>query len=161
MSTHRQRPEIACHLPAFLCGVLAALRRVAVDATQPKMPRVSQLLERFVALVEQGRSVEAMERYYAEDVVVFENRALARAGRQRCIAFEREQHSRAPQPATLKALKHACNEATGVSFVEWLIRFETEAGRAMRLEEVAVQSWRDGAIVEERFYYEGVIDEGD
>ena len=102
-----------------------------------------------------------MQRFYAEDVVVFENRALARAGKQQCIDYEKEQQSRARSPASLRALKRACNETTGVSFVEWLIRFETEGGRPMRLEEVAVQTWRDGAIAEERFYYEGMVDEGD
>jgi hypothetical protein len=31
----------------------------------------------------------------------------------------------------------------------------------VRLEEVAVQVWEGGQIVQERFYYEGVVDEGD
>jgi hypothetical protein len=31
----------------------------------------------------------------------------------------------------------------------------------MRLEEVAVQTWENAHIVQERFYYEGVVDEGD
>jgi hypothetical protein len=30
----------------------------------------------------------------------------------------------------------------------------------MRLEEVAAQRWSDGVISEERFYYEGIVDEG-
>lgn len=125
------------------------------------MPVLGRLFEEFVSLVEEGRTLEAMQRFYADEVVVFENRELSRAGKERCIEFELEQQKEAHRPATLRALKHACNETTGAGFVEWLIRFETAAGRPMRLEEVAVQSWRDGEIVEERFYYEGVIDEGD
>jgi hypothetical protein len=125
------------------------------------VPSLSQLLERFVSLVEDGRTVEAMERFYADDVLIFENRSLARAGKRHSIDFEREQQRRVSRPAELKALKRACNETTGVSFVEWLVRFEGDAGRPMRLEEVAVQRWRDQVIVEERFYYEGVVDEGD
>lgn len=35
------------------------------------------------------------------------------------------------------------------------------AATALRVEEVAVQTWEDGLIVEERFYYEGMVDEGD
>jgi ketosteroid isomerase-like protein len=125
------------------------------------MPSLSRHLERFVSLAEAGESATAMERFYAEDVVVFENRELARAGKQRCIEFERAQRARASRPAKLKALKTACNETTGASFVEWLIRFEGDEGRPMRLEEVAVQTWRGEVIVEERFYYEGAVDEGD
>jgi hypothetical protein len=49
----------------------------------------------------------------------------------------------------------------GVAFVEWVIRFLGANGRPMRLDEVAVQRWVGDRIVEERFYYEGMIDEGD
>lgn len=125
------------------------------------MPGLIALVEQFVTMVEAGQGLPAMERFYAEDVVVFENREMARAGKRRCIEFEREQLSRVARPPQAKALKHACNERAQVSFVEWLIRFETESGRPMRIEEVAVQTWREGLIAEERFYYEGLVDEGD
>ena len=45
--------------------------------------------------------------------------------------------------------------------MEWVIRFVGEDARPMRLDEVAVQRWAGGRIVEERFYYEGLVDEGD
>ena len=50
--------------------------------------------------------------------------------------------------------------STPLQFVEWLIRWKTAEGTWMRLEEVAAQRWSGDRIVEERFYYEGVIDEG-
>jgi hypothetical protein len=31
----------------------------------------------------------------------------------------------------------------------------------MRVEQVSVQRWHRGLIIEERLYYEGVVDEGD
>lgn len=31
----------------------------------------------------------------------------------------------------------------------------------MRLDQVAVQTWAEGSITEERFYYLGLVDEGD
>ena len=125
-----------------------------------RMALADQLRE-FIALCEAGSTLIAVERYYAEDVVVFENHERARAGRDACLAFERDASARAPVPARLKARSFASNETTGVSFIEWVIHFVTDEGRPMRLDEVAVQKWARGQISEERFYYEGVIDEGD
>jgi ketosteroid isomerase-like protein len=118
-------------------------------------------LREFIALCEAGSTVQAVERFYAEDVVVFENHERARAGRKACLDYEREAQAQAREPAQLKVRSFASNETTGVTFVEWVIRFASDDGRPMRLDEVAVQKWARGQIVEERFYYEGVIDEGD
>ncbi len=125
------------------------------------MGTLGKHVEKFVGLVAAGQSVAAMERYYAEDVNVFENRELARAGRAACIAEERRLLAVQPSPPRLRALKVAVNEADGVAFIEWIIRFVSPEGRPLRLEEVAVQKWEGDRIVEERFYYEGIVDEGD
>ena len=122
---------------------------------------IRDLLHELVRACESGHTLEALERFYAEDVVVFENYERARVGRAACIEHERDALARQRQPSRLVAKAIAADEASGVSFVEWVIRFQGEDGRPMRLEEVAVQRWASGAIVEERFYYEGAIDEGD
>ncbi|HEY6729007.1 MAG TPA: nuclear transport factor 2 family protein [Polyangiaceae bacterium] len=125
------------------------------------MEDLRRRLDEFIGLVESGRSIEAMQRFYAEDVMMFENRELSRAGREACIAFEREQLSKSGRPH-LKATKRAADPQTGVSFIEWVVQFRSpSSGRPIRLEEVAVQKWSNGEIIEERFYYEGVIDQGD
>ncbi len=125
------------------------------------MAALEKQVRSFVELVTSGRSVEAIERFYAEDVTVFENRELARAGRSECAADERRHLAAQPDPPRMRAVHWAVNEADGVAFIEWLIRFTSSQGRPMRLEEVAVQKWENGLIVEERFYYEGFVDEGD
>ena len=125
------------------------------------MEDLRRRLDEFIGLVESGRSIEAMERFYAEDVMMFENRELSRAGREACISFEREQLAKTGKPH-LKATKRAADPQTGVSFIEWVVQFRSpSSGRPIRLEEVAVQKWSNGEIIEERFYYEGVIDQGD
>src|SRR5262245_33409503 len=118
-------------------------------------------LREFVALVEAGRSLEAIERFYADDVIVFENQERARIGKVAAVAFERDALAASPAPAVVRAHASAFDPRTGRSFVEWTIRFVGREGRPMRLDEVAVQSWARGTIVEERFYYEGIVDEGD
>jgi ketosteroid isomerase-like protein len=118
-------------------------------------------LHAYVALCEQGATLEAITQFYAPDVVVFENHERARHGRAACLAFERDALAKLPEPARLKAKACAVNAHSGITFIEWVIRFVGVDGRPMRLEEVAVQRWSGGQISEERFYYEGVIDEGD
>lgn len=125
------------------------------------MAALEKQVRSFVELVTTGRTVEAIEKFYAEDATVFENRELARAGRSECAAEERRMLASQPELPRIRAVHVAVNEADGVAFIEWLIRFTSPKGRPMRLEEVAVQKWENGLIVEERFYYEGFVDEGD
>lgn len=108
-----------------------------------------------------GETLAAITNYYADDVVVFENHELARAGRDTCLAFEREASARLGTPAKLRAKAFAVDAQTGVAFIEWVIRYVGGDGRPMRLDEVAVQHWNGARIAEERFYYAGVVDEGD
>lgn len=115
----------------------------------------------FVALCENGQTLRAIETYYAEDVVVFENYERARTGRDACISYERDALSRMKEPSTLRAKAQAIDPVHGIVFLEWEIRFVGDDERPMRLDEVSVQHWLSGRIVEERFYYAGVIDEGD
>jgi ketosteroid isomerase-like protein len=115
----------------------------------------------FVKLCERGETLEAIARFYAEDVIVYENRERARVGRAACLAFEEAGLARLPEPPTLRARAAAEDPREGVSFIEWTLRYVSPDGRPMRMDEVAVQRWRGDEVVEERFYYEGVIDEGE
>jgi ketosteroid isomerase-like protein len=125
-----------------------------MDLLEPKVRDFAELLRK-------GRQLEAMERYYAPEVSVFENRRLARAGKQKCLQYERDALTNQPDAPRFKLGTLAVNEATGHAFLEYVVRFRSADGRPVRLEEVAVQTWEEGLIVQERFYYEGVVDEGD
>ena len=117
--------------------------------------------DRFCELVQSGQTMEAIQAYFAADVVVFENRDLARAGREACLTYEREELEKQPTPPTIRIRRRALDESSGIAFIEYDIRFMAPSGRPMRLEEVAVQSWSEGLIESERFYYPGFVDEGD
>lgn len=102
-----------------------------------------------------------MQEFYHDEVLIFENRMLARAGKAACLAHEREQLATQAEAPRFKLTAHAVNEATGHVFLEYTVRFADSTGRPMRLDEVAVQRWEGDHIVQERFYYEGLVDEGD
>jgi ketosteroid isomerase-like protein len=125
------------------------------------MSTLQEAVARYLSLLESGQTVQAIEQFYDEEVVVFENRELARAGKRKCLEYEQQQLAALPAPPTFQVHAHAVNPETGDVFFEYTVRFTGANGRAMRLEEVAVQRWSKGTITEERFYYEGVVDEGD
>lgn len=124
------------------------------------MNTLSTCVGDFVRLMRAGKPLEAMHRYYDEEVVVFENRKLARAGRAACLTHEQQELERQPTPPTFQVASWAVQDSSGHAFIEYVIRFWGPDGNALRLEEVAVQKWHRDKITEERFYYEGVIDEG-
>ncbi len=125
------------------------------------MSQLEASVREFAQLLVKGRSLDAMERFYAPEVCVFENRQLARAGKAQCLNYERDALASQPEPPRFKLLRLAVNEDGGSAFLEYIVRFRAADGRPMRLEQVAVQTWESGLIVKERFYYEGVVDEGD
>ena len=125
------------------------------------MSELETMVQDFARMLLKGRSLDAMERYYAPEVCVFENRQLARAGKAQCLQYERDALASHPEPPRFKLVRLAINEDDGGAFLEYVVRFRGTDGRPMRLEEVAVQTWENGLIVKERFYYEGVVDEGD
>lgn len=122
---------------------------------------LSDHVRAFCELLERGAPLQAMERFYANDVCVFENRELARAGREQCLAHEREALASLPEPPRFKLHRYAVNEAAQVAFLEYTLRFVSSAGRPTRIEQVSVQNWEGSRISRERFYYEGLVDEGD
>jgi ketosteroid isomerase-like protein len=125
------------------------------------MPSLNENVAEFLRLLRTGQSLLAMEEFYDDEVVVFENRSLARAGRRQCVEYERGQLAAQPTPPAFKLTSFAVNTQTDRAFLEYTVRFLAPNGRPLRLEEVAVQKWHGSKIIEERFYYEGVIDEGD
>jgi ketosteroid isomerase-like protein len=124
------------------------------------MVQLSAHVLEFIRLFEAGETALALEKYYAEDVVVFENRELARSGRAQCVEFERKAVEQLETPPKMKVIAYAVNEDEGTAFIEWLVRMTPRGGEPHRLEEVSVQLWEQDKIVRERHYYEGYVDEG-
>jgi hypothetical protein len=101
-------------------------------------------------MIVEGKSVEAFERFYAEDVVAQENDEPERVGRAPWI------QARAEMEKNLKKFnaRFLANAANGdVSFSEWEFDMEIGGMGAMKMVQVAVRRWKDGKIVRERFYH--------
>jgi len=105
------------------------------------------------AMLGQGQTMDAFEQFYHQDVVVQEANGEVRDGKeaqkQAIVQWQdmvKETHGGGVDCIT-------ANEDTNVSCVESWTDITMQNGHRMKLEEVAVQHWKDGQIVKERFYY--------
>lgn len=98
--------------------------------------------------------MEAFETYYADDCIMQENNEEPRVGKEANRAFEQEflGSVEAVHDQAIKAV--AINEETGVVFIQaWMDATFKGLGR-MEMEEVQVQTWKEGKIVHEKFFYD-------
>ncbi len=109
-------------------------------------------LERFVALVEGGRFLEAMEEFYAGDATMQENEQPPRVGKEALLANERKVIA---GTARVRARHVAPLQVNGDHVViRWIFEFEGADGSVRRVDELAWQRWRGEKIVEEKFFYD-------
>lgn len=109
-----------------------------------------QVVEAFIELVERGKYIEALQRYYHADAVVWENQQAPRIGLDALIENERR---------VLGTFSSITGRALAVLVdgdqvaINWHFEFAGGPGR-MSLIEIAAQQWADGRIAWERFYYD-------
>jgi hypothetical protein len=115
------------------------------------MPSI-QTVESFVRLIEEGKTLESMQRYYAENASVRENMAAPRQGKPALIRHEEN------ALAAVKSMKATCLRpiliAENVVVLRWIFEIENLQNKRVRLEELAYQQWSGEHIVEEQFFYD-------
>lgn len=102
-------------------------------------------------MIRQGRIMEAMEEFYADDVVMSENDAEPTVGL--AANLEREQAFVNNTQWHGLELKDVVVDGD-TSMVRWWMDFtNSDYGQRLAFTQVAYQRWEDGKIAEERFYY--------
>jgi len=134
------------------------LRRRPVRSPSNRIAKVAQAmptaetLARFIARVEQGAHVEAIEAYYHADATMQENMAAPRVGRDALVANEARALSRA------RSVHSKCIGPVFVNgdhvVIRWHFRFEGHDGTVRDLEELAYQRWQGERILAEQFFYD-------
>ena len=125
------------------------------------MKSLSDCVAELTELIQQNRTIEAMERFYADDVTMpnaarQENETPPRTGKVACLEHERRMLSGV---TTVQGRRtgQAINKPTGVVFSEWEYTFTDLSGQRFLLTEVSVQQWRNELISTEKFYYNKAI----
>ncbi len=109
-------------------------------------------VESFVALVEAGQTVEAMERFYADGASMQENEGSPRVGKDALLKHEQG------ALASIASMKATCVRPIFIAgdsvVIRWVFEIEDKKGKTMRFEELALQRWEGELMAEEKFFYD-------
>lgn len=115
------------------------------------MPSIATV-DTFMAAVEAGDYVGAIERFYTADARTRENLGAPRVGRDTVVMAEKGMMAAFDQ---IKAQRQGPPLITGDHVaIRWRFEFISTRGPARVLEEVAWQTWNGEEIVEETFFYD-------
>ena len=114
----------------------------------PTRERVAALIKR----VEEGKFVEALQEFYADDATMQENGKPPREGLKKLIEHERGVMAAFTEIRTLPATTWLVDGDNVV--VNWVFEFTRPDGTRFRMDELALQRWRGDRIAQERFYYD-------
>ncbi len=112
---------------------------------------IKQRVQHLVELVEQGRMLEAIETYYGEDVAMQENVDPPTVGLAANLQREREFFDSLLSVQFRAASVIVEGERAAIN---WVFDYTTADGQRYRMDQIAVQTWRDGKIIHERYIYD-------
>lgn len=117
---------------------------------------IRQNAQSIIDHIRQGKVLEAFETYYAEDCVMQENANEPTVGkdanREREKAFVA--NVKEWKSFDVTALTADSDGDDGTTIMEMSFDFINQDDQPVRYEQVAVQNWKNGRIVKERFYYD-------
>ena len=105
----------------------------------------------FVAMVEAGDYVEAIEAFYAEGATAQENLGRTLTSRDALVANERAALTRNIIVARKGSIALLDGDRVAI---RWVFKMTDGPGTTRVLDEIAWQRWDGDRIVEERFYYD-------
>src|SRR5262249_36538561 len=114
----------------------------------PNRERVKEL----ITLAEQGKFVEAIQEFYAEDASMRENLNPPRLGLETLVANERNVLATYKEIRTLPV--DSFLEDVDDVVIHWIFEITRNDGSRFRLDELAHQRWVGDKIVEERYFYD-------
>ncbi len=104
-----------------------------------------------------GQILPAFEQYYDEGVVMADiggeprvGKAVNRKHEEQFVGGMKAFHMAEVRNVAI----HETSPGSGTAFSEWFMHFDHEGyGDDVKMEQVAVQEWKDGQIVKETFYH--------
>lgn len=104
-------------------------------------------------MVFSGQILEAFDKYYADDVVMQENRETPREGKAECRKYEEQFIANLAEFHDGGVDNILLDEGKQLAMIETWIDVTFKGGERTRMAQVSVQQWRDGQVVHERFYH--------
>jgi hypothetical protein len=108
-------------------------------------------LEDLCAYIRQGRILDAINEFYAANVVMQENTQTPTVGREANLEREKQFLSTVKEWQRFEVTAKGVGD--NVTFYETVMDWVTTDGSLVHVEQVVVAKWRDGKIIHERFYH--------
>lgn len=113
-------------------------------------PDLESRVEDLNELILEGKALEAFDKYYAEDCVMQEDADEPIRGKETNRQREEEFFSSIEELRKVELKRVAIGD--DVSMSEWHFDYTHSDWGDVKYDQVAVQQWRDGRIVAERFF---------
>src|SRR4051794_41919252 len=95
-----------------------------------------------------------MYEFYADDLRMQENNSPPTTGLAANVEREKQFLSYVKQWKSVDVDAVAVDAARGRTLVQSRLEFKAVDGKTVKMDQVAVQTWRDGKIVHEKVYYD-------
>ncbi len=115
------------------------------------MKDVRTLVDALNQKILEGKILEAFEEFYAEEVVMQDNDYTARVGKDVNRQYEEAFVNGLTEFRGAKVINTIVSD--GIAVVEWWMDYTHKDYGVRNYTQVAVQRWKNGKIVEEKFYY--------
>lgn len=102
-------------------------------------------------MILEGKILDAFEKFYAEDVVMQDNDYPARVGKTVNRSYEEAFVNGLTEFRGAKVVNTLISD--GIAVVEWWFDYTHKDYGVRNYTQVSVQRWKNGQIVEEKFYY--------
>jgi len=107
----------------------------------------------FLEMLRKGQMMEAFEKYYSEDVVMQENNEPPKVGKAKNREAEKEFLSSVEAVHDTQIKNVAFDPGKNVVMIQEYMDMTLKGVGRVQMEEIAVQTWKNDKIVEERFFY--------
>ena len=101
--------------------------------------------------IREGRIIDAMNEFYAEDVVMQENLESPTIGREANIEREKQFLSMVKEWKGFQVISQGSGQ--DVTFYETVMDWVATDNTLVHVEQVVVAKWQNGKIIHERFYH--------
>jgi hypothetical protein len=126
-----------------------------MSQTQTSQTQTAPVLQRDAelnAMILEGRILDAFDRFYADEIVMQENSSPPTSGKVANRVRE-EQFVGSVEAVHEIALLSTGAGPDGTTYGVWVIDASYKGAGRVRSEQVAVRTWKDGAVVREQFFH--------
>ena len=117
----------------------------------PTTRNLQDRLEDLFSYIREGRILDAINEFYAEDVTMQENSLPPTVGREANFEREKQFLSMVKEWKGFEVTAKGVGE--DVTFYETVMDWVTTDGTPVHVEQVVVAKWQNGKITHERYYH--------